>query len=251
MYLGAEYSSPAQKVRKVSEAWTAANAYCLSCESDKLVATGANTKARDFLCERCGHPYELKSKRGPFSRKVLDGAYGTMIKTIREQRTPTFLLLEYSEFWAIRGLTAIHHSLITEPSIEARKPLALSARRAGWVGCNIVLPAIALDAKIPIIRNGVMEPKDKARKAFARLENLATLSSSERGWAGAVLNVLRRLPNRTFTLTDVYSFEGELQRLYPQNQHVRAKIRQQLQVLRDAGLLVFSRRGHYQFLTSI
>jgi len=38
-------------------------------------------------------------------------------------------------------------------------------------------------------------------------------------------------------------FTRELEKLHPDNRHVRDKIRQQLQVLRDAGLLLHVERG--------
>ena len=50
-----------------------------------------------------------------------------------------------------------------------------------------------------------------------------------------------------FTLTDLYAFEARLSALHPANRHVRPKIRQQLQVLRDRGWLAFGeRRGRYR-----
>jgi type II restriction enzyme len=244
--LGLSYSSRTQQVRKISEAWIAANGYCLKCDSDTLAQTPPNTRSRDFVCKKCSHGYELKSKCGTFSTRVLDGAYGAMVKTIRDGNTPTFLLLEYSRSWTISGLTAIHHSLISETSIEARKPLAASAQRAGWIGCNIVLPSIAIEGKISIVQSGVLQPKDLSRKAFARLENLSTLSSANRSWAGTILNLLHRLPKKNFVLADMYRFESELDKLYPNNKHIRPKIRQQLQVLRDAGLIKFCGGGKYE-----
>lgn len=244
--LGLGYANPIQQVRKIREAWITLNGYCLRCDSDALTPTAANTKSRDFVCDNCSHSYELKSKCGTFSTRVLDGAYATMVKTIREGNTPTFLLLEYSASWSIRGLRAIHHSLITESSVEARKPLAPSARRAGWIGCNIVLPAIAVEGQIPIVQSGVLQPRDATRDAFARLEKLSALSYTDRSWAGTVLNLLHRLPNKDFVLSDVYRFDSELEKLYPNNKHIRPKIRQQLQVLRDAGLIKFRGGGRYE-----
>jgi type II restriction enzyme len=244
--LGLTYTNPTQQVRKISEAWIAANGYCLKCDSNKLTPTSANTKSRDFVCEKCSHGYELKSKCGIFSTRVLDGAYGTMVKTIKEGNTPTFLLLEYAKSWSISGLRAIHHSLITESSVEARRPLAPSARRAGWIGCNIVLPAIAIEGQIAIVQGGVMQPKSMARDAFARLENLSSLPYKDRSWAATVLNLLKRLPNKEFALAEVYKFDTELQALFPNNKHVRPKMRQQLQVLRDAGLINFLGGGRYE-----
>jgi type II restriction enzyme len=49
-----------------------------------------------------------------------------------------------------------------------------------------------------------------------------------------------------FTLEEVYNFEDELKTTHPRNQHVRAKIRQQLQLLRDLGLIRFTARGKYE-----
>ena len=49
-----------------------------------------------------------------------------------------------------------------------------------------------------------------------------------------------------FTLADVYAHEAALAALYPGNNNVRPKIRQQLQVLRDQGWLTFSGRGIYR-----
>jgi len=46
-----------------------------------------------------------------------------------------------------------------------------------------------------------------------------------------------------FKNEDVYGLAGELEKLHPDNRHVRDKIRQQLQVLRDAGLLLHVGRG--------
>lgn len=49
-----------------------------------------------------------------------------------------------------------------------------------------------------------------------------------------------------FTLDDVYAHEAALAAIYPGNNNVRPKIRQQLQVLRDRGWLEFNGRGSYR-----
>jgi hypothetical protein len=53
-----------------------------------------------------------------------------------------------------------------------------------------------------------------------------------------------------FTLDDVYAFEDRLAAIYPGNNNIRPKIRQQLQVLRDQGYLIFLGRGRYQVRVS-
>jgi type II restriction enzyme len=61
-----------------------------------------------------------------------------------------------------------------------------------------------------------------------------------------VLTVVRALNKKEFILQDVYAFAAQLQDLHPANQHVRDKIRQQLQVLRDLGLVEFLGGGRYR-----
>jgi type II restriction enzyme len=50
-------------------------------------------------------------------------------------------------------------------------------------------------------------------------------------------------------LNDVYAYENRLAVLHPDNKHVRAKIRQQLQVLRDNGILEFVGKGTYKLVS--
>jgi len=64
-------------------------------------------------------------------------------------------------------------------------------------------------------------------------------------WKEAVRGIVQALP-RDFSLGDVLTYRSELQREFPNNRFVDAKIRQSLQVLRDQGLLRFVRAGHYQ-----
>ena len=49
-----------------------------------------------------------------------------------------------------------------------------------------------------------------------------------------------------FTNEDVYAFTRELGKLHPGNRHVRDKIRQQLQVLCDAGFLIHVSRNEWK-----
>ena len=64
-------------------------------------------------------------------------------------------------------------------------------------------------------------------------------------WTLDVLNAIRRLGKTEFTTADAYAFSRELEKLHPDNRPVRDKIRQQLQVLRDTGLLLHVVRLRY------
>jgi type II restriction enzyme len=70
--------------------------------------------------------------------------------------------------------------------------------------------------------------------------------TASRGWLLNVLKCVDDIGAKDFTLDEVYAFETRLSGLYPMNQHVRQKIRQQLQVLRDRGYLHFLGRGRYR-----
>ena len=240
------YTSRSQLARVATESWVVSNGYCLACDSDRILQTPTNTHARDFECELCGHPYELKSSCSRFGGKVVDGAYSSMIRRIEDGTVPTVLLLRYSESSEVTDLIAIHRSLITREVIEERPPLALSARRAGWIGCNILLKSIPPEGRIPLIKESIATSKERSRTMFAATDKLFQRSLAARGWVGALLNCLHRIGPAEFTLRDAYSFESELSSKFPKNQNVRPKIRQQLQVLRDAGLVSFLGNGHYR-----
>lgn len=66
-------------------------------------------------------------------------------------------------------------------------------------------------------------------------------------WKEAVSVIVRRLP-REFSLDAVLVHRTELQRLFPSNRFVDAKIRQSLQILRDQGQVEFLGRGQYRRL---
>ena len=57
------------------------------------------------------------------------------------------------------------------------------------------------------------------------------------------MKAVKAIGRPEFTLDEVYAHEAALAALYPGNNNVRPKIRQQLQVLRDRGWLAFDGRG--------
>jgi len=67
-----------------------------------------------------------------------------------------------------------------------------------------------------------------------------------RGWLLDVMKCVEALGKPEFTLDEVYAFEQRLSHIYPGNQNIRPKIRQQLQFLRDRGFIEFISRGQYR-----
>lgn len=130
--------------------------------------------------------------------------------------------------------------------IEERKPLALTARRAGWIGSNILLNQIPQSGKIYIVRNGQIEAKDSVLTQWNRTLFLRDRGQEARGWLVDVMKCIEDLRKPEFQIEDVYAFEDRLSRIYPGNRNVKPKIRQQLQYLRDRGYLDFVSRGYYR-----
>jgi type II restriction enzyme len=72
--------------------------------------------------------------------------------------------------------------------------------------------------------------------------------AEELDWRSETQQCIRRLGKDVFTLDDLYIFEPELAERHPRNHHIKDKLRQQLQVLRDAGIIKFLGDGSYRIL---
>ena len=77
-------------------------------------------------------------------------------------------------------------------------------------------------------------------------------SEELKGWDFLVYTIINNYfsENDHFTLKEVYSFETHFKKVYPNNYHIKDKIRQVLQHLRDKGIVSFISRGVYQLLPS-
>jgi len=244
--LGNRYKSESQKIRVISEAWAERNAFCASC-GGILIRERNNARVLDFKCAGCKGQFELKSTRGNFSRKVPDGAFKTMMSRLRDISSPDFFFLTYDvNSFRVTNLFAVPTSFLDTTVIEKRKPLGVYARRAGWVGCNIMMDRIPEVGKVFYVKKSKIITKKDVMKKWGRTAFLRSQNNIEaRGWALEILRNIQSLNTREFTLQKMYDFEGQLKSKYPNNNFIRAKIRQQLQVLRDAGLIVFKGRGRY------
>lgn len=242
------YKSLSQKVRVLTEQWVDNSIFCPNCGQLNIDKYPNNQPVADFYCSNCLEEYELKSKQSAIGAKIIDGAHRTMLERLTSSNNPNFFLLNYdlANLEVVNFLVIPKH-FFTPEIIEKRRPLASTARRAGWVGCNILLNHIPQTGKIFYVRDKKVEPKGKVlaewkRTLFLREEN----EVSAKGWLLDVMRIIEKLGKHEFTLDDVYVFENELNKLHPENKHIKDKIRQQLQVLRDKGYLDFVSRGLYR-----
>jgi type II restriction enzyme len=241
------YKSASQRARICTEPWGEANLYCPACNSRHIASLPAGTHAADFSCPSCKSRFQLKSKSSAFGNKVVDGAYAAMHRAIISNATPNLFLLHYQlHKLTVESVLLIPHFAFTLSLLEKRKPLSHKARRAGWVGCNFLLDRIPADARISVIQDGQQVSASKVRKAYEKLRPLEKLNVQKRGWTLDVLQIVKSLNKKEFELKEVYEHEDKLANLHPNNAHVRDKIRQQLQVLRDMGFLKFHGDGSYR-----
>ena len=245
--LAEPYQSLSQKIRVLSEAWVRGSIYCPNCGQPALECYPNNQPVADFYCTYCKEDYELKSKKNPVRTKIVDGAYSTMIQRLQSDRNPNFFLLNYqSDNYTVKNFFVIPKHLFVPSSIEKRKPLALRTRRAGWIGCNILLKNIPRAGKIWYVRDGCVVPKKLVLAAWQKTLFLREEKEiAAKGWLLDVMRCVEKLGKAEFALDEAYAFEAELQKLHPKNKHVKDKIRQQLQILRDRGYLSFVSRGRY------
>jgi len=86
------------------------------------------------------------------------------------------------------------------------------------------------------------------RELRSKVQALHRPTATRRDLVGWLELVYDNLPDGEFTTRQVYALKGEFARHYPANQNVEAKIRQQLQMLRDMGLVEHLGRGHWRKL---
>lgn len=241
------YTSNSQKIRVLTEDWVSSEIFCPNCGSG--VSDFENNKpVADFYCANCSEEYELKSKKNSIGKKIVDGAYSTMIERLQSQNNPNFFFLSYDlKNYEIINFAVIPKHFFVPEIIEKRKPLSQNAIRAGWVGCNILLNDIPRSGKIFYIKNKRVASKESILENWAKTLFLRETKKVElKGWILDTMNCIDRLEKVEFTLQDVYAFEKELSKRHQNNNHIKDKIRQQLQFLRDKEYLYFLGDGRYK-----
>jgi hypothetical protein len=241
------YNSPSQRARRVTEPWGAENLYCCACVSPRLDSLPNNARVSDLVCPDCAERYQLKSQSKKIGRRVLGSNYQKMLDAIATERTPHFFLLHYQlPAWLVSDLLLIPKFVITKSAIVPRKPLGELARRKHWQGYMLDLGQIPSVAKIPLVTAGLEREPAAVRADFARIAPMREMEADLRGWTLDVLSCVEKLGAAEFTTEQAYEFRDHLSALHPDNRHVREKIRQQLQTLRNLGLLEHIARGRWR-----
>lgn len=243
--LAIAYKSNSQIARKLTERWVLENSYCPNCGALYLNEFENNRPVADFYCASCNEEFELKSKTGKLTKIITDGAYATMIQRISSNNNPNLFFLSYSKEWKVNNFIIIPKQFFTTEIIIKRLPLASSAVRAGWIGCNIDASKIPEVGKIFIVKNSQIVHHDIVKKSFNKTLFLRAKNKDSKGWLLDVMTCVDLIKGQTFNLDEIYNFEKVLKQKHPNNNFIKDKIRQQLQVLRDMGFIDFAGRGNY------
>lgn len=242
-----QYASNAQKIRIITETWVGGNMFCPYCGNQYISHFENNRPVADFFCPHCEEEYELKSKSASITNKVNDGAYSTMIERISSINNPNFFFMHYNKRnLNVENFVMVPKHFFSAEIIEKRKPLAETARRAGWVGCNILLNQIPDEGRIFIVKNEKEIPLEQVMSKVQRTDFMRQYKLDARGWILDILNCVNKIEDKVFTLEQMYGFVDVLALKHPENHHIKDKIRQQLQVLRDNGIIEFLGRGRYR-----
>ena len=154
--------------------------------------------------------------------------------------------MSYSmEQLVVRDLIVVPRFFLTQEIIEKRKALSAGARRAGWVGCNILFGKIPMQGRIRIIKESVPRDSHDVVNDFKETEKLQIIDVKKRSWFMDVLECVNQISSEEFSLADVYMFSDMLKHRHPDNHNIEAKIRQQLQCLRERDVIEFLGRGRY------
>jgi hypothetical protein len=100
--------------------------------------------------------------------------------------------------------------------------------------------------RVALLREQAIEAPPRVRLQPKQYHRLVESFS---GWLQLTMEGISRIPSDTFTMNEVLAACVPLAvSRYPDNRHVREKLRQQMQRLRDLGLVLFLGHGRYERL---
>jgi type II restriction enzyme len=83
--------------------------------------------------------FEQKASKKKFKNKVISSEYYTLIKRLESIEKPHFFFLHYLDVkFSVEDFFVVPKYFFVAEIIEKRKPLSITARRAGWTGSNIL-----------------------------------------------------------------------------------------------------------------
>lgn len=111
-------------------------------------------------------------------------------------------------------------------------------------------PVERLRAALPRTLRIEAQAIERPQRVELRSRDYSRLIESFSGWLRLTLEGISTIESQTFTMNDVLAASAPLAVVhFPENRHVREKLRQQMQRLRDLGFVTFLGGGRYEKLT--
>lgn len=168
-----------------------------------------------------------------------------MLARIAADNNPSFFFLCYRKTdLAVQQLLVIPKHFFT-PAIIIPRAKGLPTR-PNYIMCSMDISRLPDSGKIALVTDGNIVAKDKVLDQWQQHVFLRQAPAKQKGWVLAMMQCLDKIPQPTFSLKDVYAFEPLLAKQFPNNQYIHAKIRQQLQILRDKDVIEFLGNGNYR-----
>lgn len=145
------WKSESRIVGESCEYYIMNNIKCIRCNESNFEKCKTNEQSKDLICISCNQKFQIKAKSSTQKQvnniktknlfKTLGGEYSTTLKHIDEQIDYLIILYEKLSYKII-SILYINHENINSKCIIPRKPLSITARRAGWQGCHIIFDNI-------------------------------------------------------------------------------------------------------------
>lgn len=235
--LGSNYESSRQKARVITEKWVLDNYKCPFC-SGTLKPFSNNNKCSDFYCGKCNESFELKSKKGRFSKRISGAEYKTTVEKVSSNENPNWILLEHNGLFVTR-LILLPKQFVYAEMVIPREPLGENARRTGWQGCILDLNKLPKFAQIEFIKNGSIIDQKIVNYRLKQAECFKKNNMKDKGWKLEVLACVDSLPGSIFSSSQMKQFFPLLKETHPNNNHIDKKVSQILQYLRDMNFIKF------------
>jgi type II restriction enzyme len=173
-----------------------------------------------------------------------------LINRLQAIDKPNFFFLHYLDgIFSVNDFFVVPKYFFVSDIIEKRKPLSVSAKRAWWTGSNILFSKIPNSGKIYYIEDWKEISKKEILEKWQKTAFLKDIKKDNlKGWILDIMNCIESLNKNEFSLQEIYKFENVLKVLHPENNNIKAKIRQQLQFLRDKWYLEFVNNGEYKLI---
>jgi hypothetical protein len=215
------------------------------------------TRLQDFASGASNLPTVISAARAGFT---INGLHRLHAKVYLFDDRLALITSANATFSGLRqngecGVTIDDQHMIDELRGHIRTGFGDSAQPVVWQADQLeaLIPAVDLVRRRLTTNARLSALQDDAAAEFdlprADAEDLLAATAK---WTQLVFRGVLRLRKDEFTTQDVVdSCRQAIEQEFPANRHSRQKIRQQLQILRDLGLVRFLTRGRYQLVVRV